>query len=499
MGGPFQPFGGAVDIIVVEQKDGSFKSSPWYVKFGDFQGAFKSREKVVNISVNDVPTNFHMSLDFNGEAYFEKEVETPEINSHIEEDSLRPSSSSSDVIASKEVVYVEENVISKKSSFEASNVFTYDERMNVDFEEAQKKADDIAYHDGSENSIPNGHTDYSNGPEYSLSYNARIITENKEVHDSSNVADISFSGNSLSLLEPQETEDATDLGIETICTHNDGNIKIDLVCSACYVNTVDIQADMSNLKYATHSELNIEATDNDGRDSMKLANDNMIIDRGHDTVFVELGRQMLELKFKLESAQSETDMGDRIAYGFEQIKLNERETCNVENLRTDEFINPKKLKNGYATEADGSLVTDNNAKNSESGSSWKVKESVVEINDFEKVETEEREAKEEKFVVSRVPSLSKWNLWPLSFRGSRTEKSCSNVSNHALLATTSMRAPTEDSLQKNGYYKWSKKNKIRTYVPTSSQLASLKLNDGPNKVTFVFTSVLGKTEVGVFL
>ncbi|KAE8665171.1 hypothetical protein F3Y22_tig00112649pilonHSYRG00026 [Hibiscus syriacus] len=32
---PFHPFGGAVDIIVVEQPDGSFKSSPWYVRFGE--------------------------------------------------------------------------------------------------------------------------------------------------------------------------------------------------------------------------------------------------------------------------------------------------------------------------------------------------------------------------------------------------------------------------------------------------------------------------------
>lgn len=35
---PFHPFGGAVDIIVVEQNDGNFKSTPWYVKFGKFQG-----------------------------------------------------------------------------------------------------------------------------------------------------------------------------------------------------------------------------------------------------------------------------------------------------------------------------------------------------------------------------------------------------------------------------------------------------------------------------
>ncbi|KAF8673361.1 hypothetical protein HU200_048921 [Digitaria exilis] len=68
--GPFHPFGGAVDIVVVQQQDGSFKSSPWYVRFGKFQGVLKSREKVVNISVNGVEAGFHMYLDSNGEAFF---------------------------------------------------------------------------------------------------------------------------------------------------------------------------------------------------------------------------------------------------------------------------------------------------------------------------------------------------------------------------------------------------------------------------------------------
>lgn len=68
--GPFHPFGGAVDIIVVEQPDGSFKSSPWYVRFGKFQGVLKAREKVVNVSVNEVEADFHMYLDRRGEAFF---------------------------------------------------------------------------------------------------------------------------------------------------------------------------------------------------------------------------------------------------------------------------------------------------------------------------------------------------------------------------------------------------------------------------------------------
>ncbi|KAG8377630.1 hypothetical protein BUALT_Bualt08G0053000 [Buddleja alternifolia] len=90
--GPFHPFGGAVDIIVVEQPDGSFKSSPWYVRFGKFQGVLKTKEKVVSISVNGVEADFHMYLDHKGEAFFLKEVDGEEGGSMCSP----PSSSSED-------------------------------------------------------------------------------------------------------------------------------------------------------------------------------------------------------------------------------------------------------------------------------------------------------------------------------------------------------------------------------------------------------------------
>lgn len=72
---PFHPFGGAVDIVVVEQQDGTFKSSPWYVRFGKFQGVLKAREKIVDINVNGEDANFHMFLDHTGGAYFLREVD----------------------------------------------------------------------------------------------------------------------------------------------------------------------------------------------------------------------------------------------------------------------------------------------------------------------------------------------------------------------------------------------------------------------------------------
>ena len=40
---------GAIDVIVVEQEDGSLKSSPFHVKFGKL-GVLKAREKIVSFS-----------------------------------------------------------------------------------------------------------------------------------------------------------------------------------------------------------------------------------------------------------------------------------------------------------------------------------------------------------------------------------------------------------------------------------------------------------------
>ncbi|GFQ00919.1 phosphatidate phosphatase pah1 [Phtheirospermum japonicum] len=75
---PFHPFGGAVDIIVVKQNDGSYRSTPWYVRFGKFQGVLKGAEKLVRIEVNGVEANFHMHLDNSGEAYFVRETDLEE-------------------------------------------------------------------------------------------------------------------------------------------------------------------------------------------------------------------------------------------------------------------------------------------------------------------------------------------------------------------------------------------------------------------------------------
>jgi phosphatidate phosphatase LPIN len=42
---------GAIDVVVVEQPDGSFTCSPFHVRFGKM-GVLRSREKVVSLNSN---------------------------------------------------------------------------------------------------------------------------------------------------------------------------------------------------------------------------------------------------------------------------------------------------------------------------------------------------------------------------------------------------------------------------------------------------------------
>ncbi|KAG6595289.1 Phosphatidate phosphatase PAH1, partial [Cucurbita argyrosperma subsp. sororia] len=74
---PFHPFGGAIDVIVVQQRDETFRSTPWHIQFGKFQGVLKGAEKV-RITVNGIEADFHMYLDSSGEAYFAREVDPSE-------------------------------------------------------------------------------------------------------------------------------------------------------------------------------------------------------------------------------------------------------------------------------------------------------------------------------------------------------------------------------------------------------------------------------------
>ncbi|KAM5156715.1 phosphatidate phosphatase LPIN2 isoform 2-T2 [Mantella aurantiaca] len=65
---------GCIDVIVVQQQDGTFLCSPFHVRFGKL-GVLRSKEKVIDIEINGEPVDLHMKLGDNGEAFFVQETE----------------------------------------------------------------------------------------------------------------------------------------------------------------------------------------------------------------------------------------------------------------------------------------------------------------------------------------------------------------------------------------------------------------------------------------
>ncbi|TEA18902.1 Nuclear elongation and deformation protein 1 [Colletotrichum sidae] len=60
---------GAIDVIVVEQEDGTLNCSPFHVRFGKFS-LLRPYEKKVEFKVNGVKQNYSMKLGEEGEAFF---------------------------------------------------------------------------------------------------------------------------------------------------------------------------------------------------------------------------------------------------------------------------------------------------------------------------------------------------------------------------------------------------------------------------------------------
>ncbi|KAJ2077325.1 lipin Ned1, partial [Coemansia sp. S142-1] len=65
---------GAIDVVVVEGRDGEFSCSPFHVRFGKLQ-LLRPSDKAVQIIVNDVPADFYMKVGDAGEGFFVLETE----------------------------------------------------------------------------------------------------------------------------------------------------------------------------------------------------------------------------------------------------------------------------------------------------------------------------------------------------------------------------------------------------------------------------------------
>uniref|UniRef100_A0A0K2TJP8 phosphatidate phosphatase n=1 Tax=Lepeophtheirus salmonis TaxID=72036 RepID=A0A0K2TJP8_LEPSM len=73
---------GAIDVVVVEQKDGSYLSSPFHVRFGKL-GVLKAREKIVSIEINGESVDIQMKLDDAGTAFFVEQLREEECPDYL--------------------------------------------------------------------------------------------------------------------------------------------------------------------------------------------------------------------------------------------------------------------------------------------------------------------------------------------------------------------------------------------------------------------------------
>jgi phosphatidate phosphatase PAH1 len=90
---------GAIDAVVVEQEDGTFRCSPFHVRFGKL-GVIRSRERIVDIEINGMQCDLHMKLGEAGEAYFVEEVADSDSSSSSDDEEGCETSSSESLASS---------------------------------------------------------------------------------------------------------------------------------------------------------------------------------------------------------------------------------------------------------------------------------------------------------------------------------------------------------------------------------------------------------------
>lgn len=95
-----------------------------------------------------------------------------------------------------------------------------------------------------------------------------------------------------------------------------------------------------------------------------------------------------------------------------------------------------------------------------------------------------------------------WKLWPFPLRRPKTPEmngSAPVIAREALMVAA--KAGVDSALVNNlvsesDYYLRLRKNKVRSFLPTSQMLSSMNLKEGSNRITFTFfTRVLGKQQV----
>ncbi|CAM6072091.1 unnamed protein product [Sphagnum tenellum] len=547
--GPFHPFGGAVDIIVVEQEDGTFKSTPWYVKFGKFQGVLKRREKVVDVAVNGNDVNFHMYLDATGEAYFLKDVD-----SDTEVSILSPPSAASsgdDIVVETlavEAVKPDYNVQAKveiQESQEAAEKPCSRENLarrsilgtvfrgygrerplagpdcalervsSVQTAEIVSDLLDNSWGYGSGGKVGQGTANNSQATAVSSSLNSQHMAAVSNSKSKTSDSQTSFTAETMGPEEEPVINERTDVPANKYSTlssslHLQGGEGSRTEAADNCVMFESVDRDISDIQSALSRSVGSEPLRHTQRSAGRRDSslENYVRSPAEGTheqlegfmeniekkgvrspvgsgVELSLCRHLLKEHMGMEEAAE--------AFTSARVSLHEFKNSSASIMANDKLI----IRVGgqyYPWNVAAQIVLGILAFG----------QVIMPVTDSAiSVERPEPVAKSQA-VGTLVPTATGgWKLWPFPLRRPKTPEqgiaANSLASRDAFLETAgkAVQSPfVNNSHLQNGYYERPRKNKVRTIIPTSEMLAQMNLKEGSNRITFTFfTRMLGKQQV----
>jgi phosphatidate phosphatase LPIN len=574
---PFHPFGGAVDIIAVKQQDGSFRSTPWYVRFGKFQGVLKGAEKIVRIEVNGVEADFHMYLDASGEAYFIREVkDTKAKDSGNLEGILEDRSDENGSVSNTDgEVYLQDERISlgvnrldraesdagrpfydfqdDESSLDGSvELPDYDsgryenlddEENIVESENSNSKSEvilvsvdghmlmaPILSSEGNNDEdvqlgIPQFHLGPGEGPDFregnaefdeylsnlSTSSTSKDVSENTLEHRSQ---DSEVNGNDLSQQETQipnqDLQESPKMENGTLSRATTDIFKsclelqeLDIVQSSNQPKGAD-EAEKSNMSESENREVSSPSIP-DGPNST-ISQDIQVETENIETNTMDDNQNFLSFTDRQE-AEEETDAnGLKSSSRFEISLCGNALYIGMGLLAAAEAFDSHRISEEEFKQNASSIIKNENLiiKFQERYLLWEKAKPIVlgklvygmdlelpvDPEDAIRVEPDEiQKPREEDSRMTSSPSGRRWRLWPNPFRRAKTlEHTSSNNSTDDVFA--------ESEASPRSKIESPRKQFLRTNVPTTEQIASLKLNEGQNLITFSYsTKMLGKQTV----
>ncbi|KAL4351226.1 hypothetical protein GQ457_06G008000 [Hibiscus cannabinus] len=549
---PFHPFGGAVDIIVVQQPDGTFRSTPWYVRFGKFQGVLKGTEKVVGIAVNGVEVDFHMCLDNSGQAYFLREVDSGEGN----ETSGGFEDSNGGIVSDFEVAQLRDEC-DGTSQNQLERVES--DTMFYDFQDDQLSQEDLVnlseYDSGQYEGLDNvcfGEAQGLGSEVVLFSVDGHIIT-----------APVSASDRSVENVQPSKPQFHIGPGEGTPFGEGNGEFNSgDYICKLNSVAPKDSSGIVCSLNSDStdsghHQEIfkergehacETEETENLSNHGNELVRQSDVEDASvhvNKDVFrschelSEQGRhgkntnsEEIDSPLQARSSQDkpprstpegcETETGaiSDSRNGFPDLpiekKASETDFMVSNNASVNMVVNDSELRDErFGTSAvtegmNGSLQSraledkSSERENVETESTC-TKEITTEVfeahrileeeyknNAMSIIEDESSKPKADDSMVASAPSSHRWRLWPSSLTRVKThEKSSSNLSTEEVFLDTESSlqdSPSDLSPASTGRIESPGKKFVRTNIPTNEHIASLNLKDGQNMITFSFST-----------